>query len=305
VSTPPATKAPPRRVDGSMSLLNDMMANTLDEAYAERAARKAGEQGDPAASALRPASTAARRASTVVLLLALGTITGTAVAQVRERQQAGTGLRAELAAEVRDRTARTDELAAAAQRLRAQVAAAQAELLGADAQGRLVSERLVDLGLASATLPVEGPGLRVTLDDAKADSTGTDGGLRGGSLSDRRVQDRDLQGLVNALWAAGAEAISIDGERLTALTAIRSAGETILVDFSPLSPPYVVEAVGDPARLEVELLDGAVGRALTTYQSVHGLTFEVRREDELSLPGAGTPDLRAARTDSTVDEEAR
>jgi uncharacterized protein YlxW (UPF0749 family) len=287
VSTPPATKPPPRRVDGSMSLLNDMMANTLDEAYAERAARKAGEQGDPAASALRPASTAARRASTVVLLLALGTITGTAVAQVRERQQAGT------------------ELAAAAQRLRAQVAAAQAELLGADAQGRLVSERLVDLGLASATLPVEGPGLRVTLDDAKADSTGTDGGLRGGSLSDRRVQDRDLQGLVNALWAAGAEAISIDGERLTALTAIRSAGETILVDFSPLSPPYVVEAVGDPARLEVELLDGAVGRALTTYQSVHGLTFEVRREDELSLPGAGTPDLRAARTDSTVDEEAR
>jgi uncharacterized protein YlxW (UPF0749 family) len=295
VSTPPAAKAPARRVDGSMSLLNDMMANTLDEAYAERAARKAGERGEPSASASRPRSTAARRASTVVLLLALGTITGTAVAQVRERQQAGTGMRAQLAEEVRDRTARTDELAEAAQQLRAQVAAAEAELLGADAQGRLVSERLVELGMASATLPVEGPGLRVTLDDPKADSTGTQGGLRGGSLLERRVQDRDLQELVNALWAAGAEAVSINGERLTALTAIRSAGETILVDFSPLSPPYVVQAIGDPARLEVELLDGPVGRALTTYASVHGRTFEVRREDDLSLPGAGTPDLRAAR----------
>lgn len=286
-----------------MSLLNDMMTNTLDEAYAERAARRAGEQTEPASSALRAGPTAVRRGSTILLLLALGVLTGTAVGQVRERQQANTGLRAELAAEVQDRTARTDELARTAERLRAQVAAAEAELLGADAQGRLVSERLVELGMASATLPVEGPGLRVTLDDAKDDGTGTEGTLRGGSLSDRRVQDRDLQGLVNALWAAGAEAISINGERLTALTAIRSAGETILVDFSPLSPPYVVEAIGDPARLEIDLVDGAVGRALTTYVSVHGLSFQVRRGDALSLPGAGTPDLRAAKVPDG-DEEA-
>lgn len=297
-TTPPAAQAPQRRVDGSMSLLNDMMANSLDEAYAERAARRAGEGAGPVDAPLRPGTTAARRASAILLLLALGVLTGTAVAQVRERQQANTGLRADLVAEVRDRTDRTDELAGAAERLRAQVAAAEAELLGADAQGRRVSERLVELGLASATLPVEGPGLRVTLDDAEEDDgTGTEGALRGGSLADRRVQDRDLQALVNALWAAGAEAVSINGERLTALTAIRSAGETVLVDFTPLSPPYVVEAVGDPARLEVELLDGAVGRALTTYVSVHGLTFEVAREDELALPGAGTPDLRAAEVD--------
>lgn len=282
-----------------MSLLNDMMTNTLDEAYAERAARRAGETPEQGAVLQRPGSTALRRATAVLLLLALGVLTGTAVAQVRERQQASTGLRADLAAEVRERTARTDELAASAERLRAQVGAAEAELLGADALGRRVSERLVELGLASATLPVVGPGLRVTLDDAKDDGTGVDSALRGGSLSDRRVQDRDLQGLVNALWAAGAEAISVNGERLTALTAIRSAGETILVEFVPLSPPYVVEAIGDPARLEVDLVDGAVGRALATYVSVLGLTFEVRRDDELSLPGAGTPDLRAAK----VDEE--
>jgi uncharacterized protein YlxW (UPF0749 family) len=71
-----------------------------------------------------------------------------------------------------------------------------------------------------------------------------------------RVRDADLQDVVNGLWAAGAEAVAVDGQRLTALSAIRSAGESVLVDLRPLSPPYTVEAVGDPAALEV----GFVGR---------------------------------------------
>ena len=90
-----------------------------------------------------------------------------------------------------------------------------------------VDERL---GLASGTLPVEGPGLVVRLDDAPPDDAVEDP-LRGGTPVDGRVQDRDLQDLVNGLWAAGAEAISINDVRLTALTAIRSAGDAVLVDF--------------------------------------------------------------------------
>lgn len=287
--------APARRVDGSMSLLVDMMANTLDEAYAERAARTAGGgPGGPSEQAPTRSGGLGRRAVAGLVVLALGVVTGTAVAQVRARQEATTGLRADLAGEVRDRTAETDQLAREAERLREDLDAAQAELLGADAAGRAAAEQLRLLGLASGTLPVTGPGVRVVLDDAPPPEDAPDATLRGGTPLDGRVQDRDLQDLANGLWAAGAEAVDVNGQRLTALTAIRSAGDAVLVDFRPLSPPYVVRAVGDAAALELELLDGPTGRRLTTYASLYGLRFSLERSDELSLPGAGTPQLRAA-----------
>jgi uncharacterized protein YlxW (UPF0749 family) len=286
----PQDVAPPRR-DASMSLLNDMMANTLDEAYAERAA---GRAASPQPAAPAGAAGLGRRATAAVTLLALGVVTGTAIAQVRARQEASSGLRAELAAEVRDRTAATERLALSAEQLRAQVAAAQDEVLGADAAGREAARRLIRLGLASATIAVTGPGLVVTLDDAPAQVAPGEEPLRGGTPVDGRVQDRDLQDVVNALWAAGAEAISVNDVRLTALTAIRSAGDAVLVDFRLLSPPYTVKAVGEPARLELGLLDGPAGRRLNTYVMEYGLAFKARRASSLDLPGASTPELRAA-----------
>lgn len=277
--------APPRRVDGSMSLLVDMV--TLDEGYAEQAARRADSDGTS-----RPA--APHRWTAALALVALGVVTGTAVAQVRARQEASTDLRAQLAEEVRDRTGQTDRLAGQAERLRTEVAAAQAAALGADTAGRSAARRLEALGLASGTLAVRGPGVVVTLADAPEDAAQPDESLRGGTPLDSRVQDRDLQDLVNGLKVAGAEAVSINDVRLTALTAIRSAGEAVLVDFRLLSPPYVVRAIGDPERLELELLDGPTGRRLATYTQLYGLGFQVQREDSLSLPGASTPELRAA-----------
>lgn len=279
--------APPRRVDGSMSLLVDMMNNTLDEGYAERAARRTD-------SPTPPRTSTPHRWTAALALVAIGIVTGTAVAQVRARQEANTGLRAELAGEVRERTAETERLADQAEQLRTQVAAAQTAALGADTEGRSAARRLEQLGLASATLAVRGPGVVVTLADAPEGEVDPDESLRGGTPVDGRVQDRDLQDLVNGLWAAGAEAVSVNDVRLTALTAIRSAGDTILVDFRLLSPPYVVRALGDPERLELELRDGPTGRRLATYTQLYGLGFEVRREESLRLPGASTPKLRAA-----------
>jgi uncharacterized protein YlxW (UPF0749 family) len=108
------------------------------------------------------------------------------------------------------------------------------------------------------------------------------------------VLDRDLQDVVNGIWAAGAEAVSVNGIRLTALTAIRSAGEAILVDFRPLSPPYEIEAIGDPGALEVGFLDGPAGRRFTAYTSLYGLRLETVRPRPSSWPAAGEPDLRMA-----------
>ncbi len=273
-----------------MSLLVDMMANSLDEAYEERA-RLRGTA--PAPSPRQPSAGRGRAVLPVVVLVLLGVVTGTAVAQVRERQEESTGLRADLAGEVRERTAASDQLQARTQALRQDVAQVQQQALGADTTGRRLAEGLTSLGLATGTTPVTGPGLVVTLDNAATDETGSTDSLRPGTAPSSSVQDRDLQGVANGLWAAGAEAIAINGQRLTALTAIRYAG-AILVDLRPLSPPYVIEAVGSPEDLEVDFMDGPTGRGLTFLTSEYGIVVEVRRAEELSLPGAATPQLAAA-----------
>ncbi|MDQ3610330.1 MAG: DUF881 domain-containing protein, partial [Actinomycetota bacterium] len=228
------------------------------------------------------------------VLVALGLLTGIAVAQVRQRQDVGTGLRADLAAQARDRTAQTDALAGQTDLLRAEVTAIREAALSADAAGRALTAQLTALGLASGTTPVRGPGIVVTVQDAPAGTSTQTDPLRPGTAPEGRVQDRDLQDVVNGLWAAGAEAVAVNGQRLTALTAIRSAGDAILVDLRPLTPPYVVAAVGDSEKLELAFVDGPSGRRLQTFTSLYGITFEVRREQELSLAGAAAPDLRAA-----------
>ena len=293
-SSPVSGDAPPRRVDGSMSLLVDMMTNTLDSAYAERAARRNDPGSAPAGGTGPVPRTVRGTAPPLLAILLVGVLTGTAVAQVRERQEAGTGLRAELVEEVRERTGESEALAGRAEDLRSEVDAARQASLGAGAAGQALTDRLAALGLASATTPVEGPGIVVTLDDAPSEAPLDPTDPRAATGGEGRVQDRDLQDAVNGLWAAGAEAISINGERLTVLTAKRSAGGAILVDLRPLSPPYVVEAVGDPSALELGFLDGPAGRRLTTYTSLYGFGLDVRRADQLSLPGAAVPDLRSS-----------
>jgi uncharacterized protein YlxW (UPF0749 family) len=278
-----------------MSLLVDMMTNTLDEAYADAARRRAGAgAGAPAVPGGGSAeSPVGRRLVALVLLVALGVVTGMAAAQVRRRDAAQDAGRAELVSEVRDRTVATDELAQQAAGLQDEVAGLRDAALADDAAGRAAASALGLVELAAGTTAVEGPGLVVTLDDA---AQPPDPALdhRGGRPDDGRVLDRDLQDAVNGLWAAGAEAISVDGLRLTALTAIRAAGEAVLVDKVPLQPPYVIEAVGDPGALEPRFVDGAAGRRLATYTSLYGIRLDVRRADDLRLVAAREPDLRRA-----------
>ena len=287
----PTRDAPPRRVDGSMSLLVDMMTNSLDSSYAEAAARKqAGRSGTPSGG--QPGGTPpSRRAVAVLLLVALGLVTGTAAAQVRKRQASMEGVRAELVSDVKRQTATTDDLAESAAALRRDVDRLQDAGLSAGAAGRAAAARLAALELAAGIGPVRGPGIVVRLDDAPAP---TDPEVDAGGTEEGRVLDRDLQDVVNALWAAGAEAISVNGLRLTVQTAIRSAGEAILVDYRPLSPPYTVRAIGDPKVLEPAFVDGEVGRRLATYTSLYGIELVVRRSDAQTLPGAGAPALRLA-----------
>jgi uncharacterized protein YlxW (UPF0749 family) len=109
------------------------------------------------------------------------------------------------------------------------------------------------------------------------------------------VRDGDLQLVVNALWAAGAEAISINGQRLGPTSAIRFAGEAVLVDFRPVTNPYEVSAIGDPDALSTKFLASPEVGALAVISESFGLRFEFAKENELSLPAASTPELHSAR----------
>jgi uncharacterized protein YlxW (UPF0749 family) len=276
----------PRRVDGSMSLLVDMSAAALDPSYAEAASKRRSGSG-------RPALSLSRRLLGGVLLVGLGT--GVAAAQARQRADEVGASRRALVSDVQDRTKATDRLADQAAALRTSVSTTRAQVLGADARGRDAAAQVAALELATGAVAVRGPGLVVTLDDAPVSnsSTATD---RGGQAGDGRIYDRDLQAVVNALWAAGAEAISVNDQRLTSQTAIRSAGEAVLVDLRPLSPPYLLRAVGDVDALEPAFVDSATARRFQTWTSLYGLGFDVRRSGELRLPAAGSPDLRLARS---------
>jgi len=300
-----------------MSLLVDLMRHAEDPAYAE-AARRSAEAAERSAEAAQPSAEAAqpsgarepapaparrpRRAARVVLgaaaLALVGVATGVAVASVRGAGSDDADVRSRLAREVQSRTAESDALTREAAALRSDVAARRQAALEAGASGRAEADRLAALELSAGTVAVSGPGVVVTLSDRTAEEQAAAGAEpavpRGGSAAEGRVLDRDLQALVNALWAAGAEAVSIDDLRLTTRTAIRSAGEAVLVDFRPLSSPYVVRAVGDPGRLEPAFVDSPAGRRLATYTSLYGLGFEVHGEDGLRLPAGTVAELRSA-----------
>ena len=107
--------------------------------------------------------------------------------------------------------------------------------------------------------------------------------------------DGDLQRLVNGLWLAGAEAIAINGQRLTQLSAIRTAGEAITVNFKPLRPPYVVEAIGNPDQLPARFIETDGGAWWLNLRSVYGVKFDMHSREELTLPALRIDDLRRAR----------
>lgn len=278
----------PRRVDGSMSLLVDMTTASLDPSYAAAAdrRRREAETGAPAS---------ARRTSVLLLVAlgAVGVITGTAAAQVRRDAQQVDAARSDLVADVQARTRETDRLADTATGLRAELADVRTKALGQDGRGQAAATELARLELVTGAVAVRGPGLVVTLDDAATATSDGGAGDRGGQLGDGRIYDRDVQDVVNALWLAGAEAMSVNGLRLTAQTAIRSAGEAVLVDFRPLTPPYVLRAVGDPEAMEPAFADGPTARRFQTWTSLYGLRFDVAAADDLRLPAAADPELRS------------
>ena len=176
------------------------------------------------------------------------------------------------------RAPRQYQLAALIERQQAAISALRRELAGlqsgADAlrrsdlgteKGRLSLDAAVrQAGLEAGTTAVRGPAVRVVLDDSTQTSAP--------DLNDLVIHSQDVQAVINALWRSGAEAVAVNGQRVVATSAVECIGNTLLLDGSVYSPPYVAVGIGaDQARFGA---DGLV-RELGVEASTYGLRFDV------------------------------
>lgn len=181
----------------------------------------------------------------------------------------------------------TDDLRRQVDKLRADVASLRAQTAGRQAGATAIGAQIDAASLAGGLVALHGPGLRVTLDDSQDEVSPT------GDVNDLVIHSQDVQAVVNALWRSGAEAVGINGQRLVATSAVLCVGNTLLLNGTVHSPPYVVSAVA-AVRDRFEA-DGLV-RRLHDDAKRFGLRFSVARDSDIDIPAfKGATDLRLAR----------
>ena len=269
-----------------MSLLTNVMDHSLDEGYAEAAARKRAD-----GSGGLPKTARAKLGLAAGLVLAALVVT-VGAAQARVAAPVVAKEREELIDRIDRETEAADSLENTVDELRDDVSARQREALKQSGG----SGRTDLVGILSGAVAVHGPGVKLVVDDAKEAATGGDGDPRetSGFSDTGRVRDRDMQRVVNGLWESGAEAISINGQRLTALSAIRAAGDAILVDNKTLVPPYTVLAVGDGKHLSTRFQNSADGVYLSVLQDNYDIRTAISVEEDVRLPAAPSVIVRTA-----------
>jgi uncharacterized protein YlxW (UPF0749 family) len=260
--------------DASMSLLNNIFAQPLDPGYEQAAARR--EKNDDDGGGRSQFSLAL-----IIGMLALGLLLAVAILQAQGTASVVSAEREGLIERIRSQEAQVERLRDSMDSLQSEISDLEDAQLRQSAAGQQLRDRLQFLRSAAGTIPVSGPGVAVVLDDAEDLEAAADPELA-------RVLDVDLQLVVNGLWAAGAEAISINGERLTTLSAIRRANNVILVNQQPLKPPYAVWAIGDSRTLPSRFSEGIGGESLRVAAS-HGIRYAIRAEEALDLPAANPP----------------
>jgi uncharacterized protein YlxW (UPF0749 family) len=258
--------------------LTELFQNPLDPGYADAAARRARD-GAPAGRSKQTGT-----AVLSVTLVALGFLLVVAYRQTVADAPTRTQARNTLVEQVQRRRIATDAMQARADDLRAEVAGLRERELGGPAVARLR-----DLEAVTGLARVRGDGAKVIIGDGE---TPIDP-LTGKRDDDGRVTDGDLQKAANGLWAGGAEAISINGQRLTATSTIRQAGEAILVDYRPVTGPYEVVAIG-PDDLADEFRKGYAGRFFKQLATEYGITYDVQDVDNVTLSAATELKLRFA-----------
>lgn len=197
------------------------------------------------------------------------------------------GRNIDLVSLVQSQSRRNVDLARAVSQVRAEVDAQTAAANSGSSLVQQLDRTSADAGFGA----VSGPAVTVTLDDAPASvpADGVDADLL-------VVHQQDIQGVVNVLWSGGAEAMTIQGQRVISTTGVKCVGNTVVLHGIPYAPPYVISAIGDPVRLQAALAGAASMQVYRQYVAAYGLVYQERTEPRAEFPAhQGSLDLQHAR----------
>jgi uncharacterized protein YlxW (UPF0749 family) len=190
---------------------------------------------------------------------------------------------------LRERSERIDARRDDATDLRAEIDRLSSSVSGKDLDE--VRKRVDELEPDTGLTDVHGPGLRVTLTDAPRN--GRDPDIDPNFLV---VHQQDIQAYVNALWAGGAEAISLQGQRLMTTTGIKCVGNTVVLEGVPYSPPYVIAAIGDTAGMYRAMAESPETSIYADYARKYDVGLDVQPFARLTIKAYANPvSLRHAR----------
>lgn len=216
--------------------------------------------------------------SLVLVCAVLGLLLATAFnTQEKARRLSQTPRKQELISKIRALEKEREKERDSIEKVRSSLA--QYETKAAASAGNLqaFTKNLDALKFQAGLTKVKGPGLKITIADNPQPQPG--------DPNNYIIHDYDVRQVVNALWNGGAEAMSINGKRLVASTAIRCAGNTILVNSNRLASPYIIEAVGDAGKLEEALKKQK--ESSTFFDEIaktFGLVTIVERQGSMTLP---------------------
>ena len=165
-----------------------------------------------------------------------------------------------------------------------------------DGSTKAEDAKLAALEERAGTQKLKGKAVTVTLDDAPPNATAKLPGYPEPQPDYLVIHQQDLQAVVNALWKGGARGIKVMDQRLISTSAVRCVGNTLILQGRVYSPPYKIQAVGDPGKLKQALADSKAIQNYMVYVNVYGLGWNVADDGTVTLPGySGTVDLQYAK----------
>ncbi len=267
----------------SAQLLVDLVTNTLDPGYAA-----AATQRGPA-----PPRRWFDRPAVAIGCALIGFILVVAYIHTHRGAPQAAKVHQSLVSRVRSAQHRVEQMVAQAQQLNAALTTLRDQGLSGDAP---LSRQLDRDQLLAGQSAAVGPGLQVVLKEppaVKASSQPARGGSDPGGATNI-LSDRDVRSVVNELWADGAEAISVNDVRLTPTSAIRFAGDAVLVDFAPITSPFTIRAIGNADDLATGFASSPAASRYQTLASADGIGFQFTEHKKLSLPGSPVTSPRFA-----------
>ncbi|MGW5241779.1 DUF881 domain-containing protein [Monashia sp. NPDC004114] len=276
-----------RRPDESMTLLTSMLERPLDPGYQDAADRRE--------AAGLPRATSTRTVLVVLLAILTGFLFAVAAQSLRPKPTAAAALKQQLVSRIEAFQKHSSDQEARIAAVSKQVSDYEALALTQSGSADL-SGTIKQLEVDAAAVPLTGPGLTLTIDDAPSTEVDGNAGSRPSSdFQEGQVTSGDLQIIVNGLWGAGAEAISINGHRLSSTAAIRFAGRAIIVDFRPLSRPYVITALGDANAMQQLFEPSFAGVYLSELTHQYKIRSSLAAADSLTVPGDSAARLEVAK----------